>query len=98
MVGSKVVIKEMAPSNKLALKYKPERFNVIERNGSELIVQSELDGRQYRRNVTHTKLLPATDQVDEAENNDDQSEQAIEPDSIPSGRPKRNIIKPARYN
>lgn len=98
MVGSKVVIKDMTPSHKLALKYKPEQFNVVSRNGSELVVQSEVDGRQYRRNVTHTKLLPTTDQVEEA-NVDDEAVAAGPTDTDPSRveRPKRNVGKPARY-
>lgn len=105
-VGSKVVIKEMAPPNKLSLKYKPEPFSVIERNGSEIIVQSDTDGRRYRRNVTHTKLLPASDQAGETVVDEEPIENAnVEPNEpiadavadVPVERPKRAIVKPARY-
>lgn len=94
----------MAPSHKLALKYKPESFSVTERKGSELLVTSDVDGRQYRRNVSHTKLLPDTDRVGDVSDNDGRT-MALEPeepvvsvDPIPVSRPKRNVVKPARYH
>lgn len=82
----------MVSSSKLALKYKPEEFEVVNRKGSELLVKSSVDGRQYRRNVTHTKVLPNSDQRSQAADitpSADQLEQYI--------RPKRTIVKPARY-
>lgn len=100
MVGSKVVIKEMAASNKLSLKYKPETFSVTERKGSELVVTSDEDGRQYRRNVSHTKLLPDMN-ASENENRimaPEMGEPVEDVNPVPFARPKRNIVKPARFH
>lgn len=92
----------MAPANKLALKYKPESFSVIERKGSEVVVQSDMDGRQYRRNVTHTKLLPSSGWVDQAAANGEvNDEQQVKENELstaatnPIGRPKRCALKPS---
>lgn len=75
---------------------------MTERNGSELIVRSDVDGRQYRRNVAHTKLLPDTDRVGDASVGDGHAVGPVaeEPAGAidPVGRPKRTVVKPARYN
>lgn len=91
-VGSKVVIKDMVPSSKLALKYKPEEFEVVDRNGSELLVKSSIDGRQYRRNVTHTKLLPSANETIQVADGGLPTEAPKQ-----NARPKRTVVKPARY-
>lgn len=99
----------MAPASKLALKFKPESFSVTERNGSEVLVKSDTDGRCYRRNVSHVKLLPTETADDQLVVSADVSATNKSNDPLPDVnneeqpsvdkaiRPKRNVSKPTRY-
>ena len=63
--GDKVLMRQ-EKENKLSTPYKQSPFTVIQKNGNSVLV--EVDGVQYRRNVTHVKkylerdypVLPAT--------------------------------------
>lgn len=60
-------------------------FEVKERSGVELIVDSEIDGKRHCRNVCHTKILP----IDQTE-----MPSAEAQDENIGSRPKRKIVKP----
>lgn len=56
--GDEVVVKRQIITNKLATKFEPTVYKVTERKGSEVTVENEGTGTQYRRNVAHIKKIP----------------------------------------
>lgn len=100
-MGDKVVVMDFAPSGKLATKFRPEEFTGVDKKGTELLVESDKSGVQYRRNVVHTKRLPAatgekSDEVPD-EVNSGIKRQAGAGLAEELGRPKRKINKPVRF-
>lgn len=56
-VGDKVLLKRQVVANKLSTTFEPTIFKVIERHGSEVLVESIETGTRYKRNVAHTKKI-----------------------------------------
>lgn len=56
-VGDVVLVKRQKPSNKLATTFEPTRYRVVERSGSEVVVENTVTSTRYRRNVAHTKRV-----------------------------------------
>lgn len=104
-VGDEVLIKVMVKENKLSPNFHPKPFKIIERNGSEVTVESVESGQRYKRNVAHVKKIPAKPKPAEADdtatNNDivqpDQPEELLVPDQSEELPAKRIRRKPARY-
>lgn len=93
-IGDQVLVKEFAPANKLASKFNPQSYTVVDRKDSEVVVQSEFDGQQYRRNVAHTQRISDGSDRNAAANADDEVDELT---MIAAKRPKRQAAKPARY-
>ncbi|XP_065094766.1 uncharacterized protein K02A2.6-like [Ochlerotatus camptorhynchus] len=63
-IGDQVLMKQQHRMNKLAPNFHPEPAVVIDRNGSNVIVQTE-KGEIYRRNSSHLKRIPQ-DSIDQS--------------------------------
>lgn len=55
--GDDVLLKRQVIPNKIATTFEPTVFKVMERKGSEVIVENTESGSTYRRNVAHTKKI-----------------------------------------
>lgn len=55
--GDEVIAMRTMPSNKLATRFDPTTYKVIQRSGPEVTIENPETGVQYRRNVTHTKKI-----------------------------------------
>lgn len=95
-----MVVKDFAPSHKLATNFKAQEFTVLERKGKELVVRADDTGVEYRRNVAHTKRIPGASidepPVNNAPTNVRAKRQAPKEDGE-AARPKRTIVKPIRF-
>lgn len=92
-----VWLKKLTNANKLSANFEPNDFKVIDRIGSELVVENIATGVQYRRNVTHAKLRPP-DQLNEAMN-DPKLKRALDSTISPTKeRPKRQCAKSVKYS
>lgn len=56
-VGDTVVTRRIQKENKLSTPFHPDEYTVIERRGSEAVVQSKDSNRIIHRNTTHLKKL-----------------------------------------
>lgn len=56
-VGDVVLVKRQHPANKLATTFEPTRYRVVERSGSEVVIENTETSTRYRRNVAHTKRI-----------------------------------------
>lgn len=56
-VGDTVVAKRVNKENKLSSNFSPEELEVVQRNGSDVTLQSKETGRMFHRNVTHLKPI-----------------------------------------
>jgi hypothetical protein len=91
VVGDQVLVRQ-PKENKFSTNYKPEPLNVIQKSGSQVILQSQ-DGIQSKRNTSHVKkFVPMA-----------QSGETVEPDSdmpVPdmkdSNTVEHNIQAPVR--
>lgn len=65
--GDFVLMKNLLPSNKLSTNFLNEKFKVLDRNGSNVTVQSTESGRKFDRKVTHLKRWrkKSDDEIDE---------------------------------
>lgn len=52
-----IVVKRIQKENKLSTTFNPEEFSVIDRRGSEAVLQSKDSNRIIQRNVSHLKKL-----------------------------------------
>ncbi|XP_055527261.1 uncharacterized protein K02A2.6-like [Wyeomyia smithii] len=50
-----VLMKNLLPLNKLSTNFSNEKFTVVDKNGSNVTIQSNESGKQYDRNVSHLK-------------------------------------------
>ena len=90
--GDKVLLRQ-EKENKLSTPYKQSPFTVIQQNSNSVVV--EVDGVQYRRNVTHVKkyferdyaVLPATSKS----TNDSEAESATQRLSNQDSREPLNV-------
>lgn len=96
-IGDEVVAKRQVITNKLATKFEPTVYKVVKRNGSEVTIENEGTGSQYRRNVAHIKKLPSPS------NSEPQQQQPTTP-PVPNqaadpseGRPARKRKMPSYY-
>lgn len=62
--GDEVVAKRQIITNKLATTFEPTVYKVVNRKGSEVVIENPGTGTQYRRNVTHIKKLPSHTDID----------------------------------
>lgn len=62
-VGDLVILKRQTSSNKLATTFEPTQFRVVEKNGSELLVENVETLTKYRRNVAHAKLIEGGEEL-----------------------------------
>lgn len=70
-VGDRVLLKRQILTNKLSTTFEPTIFKVIERNGSEVLVENTETNTQYRRNVAHTKRVSDETTIDTEPDQDD---------------------------
>lgn len=56
-IGDEVLVKRAVKSNKLSSTFETEPLKVVERKGSEVILQATEGNRQVRRNVAHVKRI-----------------------------------------
>ncbi|XP_055623701.1 uncharacterized protein K02A2.6-like [Toxorhynchites rutilus septentrionalis] len=109
VVGDTVMIKNYE-IGKLETAFRPEKYTVIKKSGSDVVILCE-DGVKYRRPITHLKKYPILDKQDGLKQlqfeTDSDSGSAIVQDptrssdqtkSPPIKRPKRTMKVPARYN
>lgn len=99
--GDKVILKRQTKSNKLATVFEPEIYEVIERKGSELMVENIGNKVQYRRNVAHVKKVDDNNeqllQQEQLElNQSDETQQAtLVPECEKAVRPRSTFRRPA---
>lgn len=74
-IGDTVVTKRIQKENKLSTPFNPEEFSVIERRGSEAVIQSKDSNRIIHRNVSHLKKLVTGNGLNSS------SEKSVEPDN-----------------
>lgn len=76
-VGNTVFQKNQFITDKLATTFDPNQFTVIAKNGSNVTIRRDDDGRVYERNISHLKRVPIPDDPEELliepENPDEQS-------------------------
>lgn len=56
-MGDEVLVKRSIKTNKLASTFEPTVHKVINRTGSEAVIEAEDTGKRYRRNVAHLKKI-----------------------------------------
>lgn len=56
-IGNSVLVKRNIKANKLSSNFEPTVHKVIDRNGTEAVVEAEETGKRYRRNVAHLKKI-----------------------------------------
>lgn len=73
-VGDTVLMKNLCPTNKLSTNFLKEKFTVIDRQGSNVTVESKDTGKTYDRNTSHVKAvvelaepIDVEDQIDHAD-------------------------------
>lgn len=67
-VGDVVLMRNLHPTNKLSTNFLREKFLVVERNGSNVRIQSLETGKSFERNVSHLKkILESSDDIGETE-------------------------------
>lgn len=112
--GDRVLVKRMKKDHKLQTDFAPEEFQVIHKKGSDTTVRSSLSGKEFRRNVTHLKKVPdsndktSDDKDDErVQNNEHQlmeenaQHSTTNAGSLPQtedSRGKRKRREPVRYD
>lgn len=95
-VGDTVLMRNVCPMNKLSTNFHKEKFTVIDRQGSNVTVQSNDTGKTYDRNTSHLKAIsdPLTVDTDDQNTNNHPTptptpsgdsrvdEESLEPSSI----------------
>lgn len=66
--GDEVIAMRTMQSNKLATRFEPTTYKVVERNGPEVIIENPETGVKYRRNVAQTKRVYDTSPTQLPEN------------------------------
>ena len=56
-IGEKVYVKNMIKENKLTPEFNDTTHTVLSKNGSDVNVQNDENGKQYRRNIVHLKKI-----------------------------------------
>lgn len=56
-IGDEVLVKRATRANKLSSTFETEPLRVVERKGSEVVLQANEGDRQIRRNVAHVKRI-----------------------------------------
>lgn len=93
-----VWLKNVVKTNKLAPVFEPTPFKVMDRRGTEIIVRNEETNAQYRRNVSHAIKAPSQQAEGKISTNEVDTKRVGENmDSVRMQRPKRNCVKPARF-
>lgn len=49
----------MRKKNKLSADYSPEQFEVVQKKGTDVTLQSSSSGKQIRRSAAHLKVIPS---------------------------------------
>jgi len=83
--GDKVLLRQ-EKENKLSKTYKQSPFTVVQKNGNSVLV--EVDGIQYRRNVTHVKKYLERDNVLQATS---KSSDTTEAQGVTPGSPNQEF-------
>ncbi|XP_055633584.1 uncharacterized protein K02A2.6-like [Toxorhynchites rutilus septentrionalis] len=91
-VGDTVMIRNYE-MGKLEPTFRPEKYSVIKKSGSDVIVLSE-DGVRYRRPVSHLRKYPTTGEQDESEDESEQQPRTTDPVGTPATADKPNDVKP----
>ncbi|KAK7088341.1 hypothetical protein V1264_022269 [Littorina saxatilis] len=68
-VGDAVLLQQKK-HDKLTPTYDPEPYKVVEKTGSQVVVQSPDGAKKYKRNVAHTKKFVTREQPGETTNTD----------------------------
>ena len=79
-------------SDKLAAKFETEPYEIVEKKGNGVVIQSPEKG-QYQRNVTEVKKF--TPRAEQSANSDHQLE--LQEDNELEQRPQRDRRPPDRY-
>lgn len=61
VVGDTVLMRNLLPANKLSTNFLKEKFTVIDKRGPNMTVRSDVSGKTFDRNISHFKLIPATE-------------------------------------
>ncbi|XP_055590030.1 uncharacterized protein K02A2.6-like [Uranotaenia lowii] len=70
-VGDTVIAKRTKKINKLDTVFSPEEYTVVDKKGSDVIIRSTANGKDFRRNAAHLKMVSRTE-------NDNQSAQTVQ--------------------
>lgn len=89
--GDEVWIRKEVRTNKLAPKFDPVSYEVIERKGSEIVVVNSQTNEKYRRNVSHAIIAPTQQSGTPIQKRPSESVLSKEQ------RPKRTCARPTRY-
>ncbi|XP_055615000.1 uncharacterized protein K02A2.6-like [Toxorhynchites rutilus septentrionalis] len=58
-VGDHVLVKQMKKKNKVSADYSPEQFQVVQKNGTDVLLKSLFSGKNIRRSAAHLKVVPS---------------------------------------
>lgn len=108
-MGDNVYVKRMKKDHKLSTNYSPERFQVINRSGSEVTIQSTETGKQLKRNVAHLKKTESAEDENcqheemptQSQLGSKESEPVLDPvlvDMNPQIPEKRKRVEPKKFN
>lgn len=59
--GDRVLAKRMIKANKLSSAFEPDEYKVLEKRGSEAVIEAVDSGKKFRRNVSHLQKIIADD-------------------------------------
>lgn len=75
--GDTVLMRNLCPTNKLSTNFYKEKFTVVDRQGSNVTVQSQETGKTYDRNSSHLKPISDPVLVEDSTGNRDRSGYSI---------------------
>lgn len=71
--GDGVLAKRMIKTNKLASTFEPEKYKVVEKKGSEAVIEATDSGKRYRRNVAHLQKISSNIGASSSSSSDESS-------------------------
>lgn len=92
--GDVVLMRNLLQTNKLSTNFLKEKFLVVERNGSNVRVQSLETGKSYERNVSHLKKISESAET----TNEVAIPESDHPNSAAPRRSERSRQVPNRYD
>ncbi|XP_055528733.1 uncharacterized protein K02A2.6-like [Wyeomyia smithii] len=92
--GDIVLMKNLVPSNKLSTNFLKEKFTVLDRNGSNVTIQSNDSERQYERNVAHLKKWR---EASDTENDEPVAESSAKPTAEATAEPTLDSLNSRQF-